>query len=242
MEHIFLAYANSEQSPLATLREEDAAVNKTLANRAGAGHFLIRRESFATIPDIAYYLTKDQAELVLFSYSGHAGHSELLLGDGPANANGIAQMLGRCPKLKLVLLNGCSTQGQVKALLDAGVPAVIATNAPVGDRAATQFAITFFQALSDHCRTIGQAFEDGIAAAQAQSASLLHAQTVRGMLKPAQAGQEASRALWRLHCRKESDLDWKLPEAPPSTGPAKTIHQQAEKIYNIDKIDNANFS
>jgi hypothetical protein len=242
MERIFLAYANSQQSPLPTLEEEDRQVHKTLARREASGHFKLHRESFAAITSIVEYLTLYQSELVLFSYSGHAGQGELLLGDEAANAAGIAQLLGRCPKLKLVLLNGCSTQGQVQALLGAGVPAVIATSAPVGDRAAAQFAITFFQALSDSRRAIGDAFEDGIAAAQVQSRQAIH----RGALVlDEEAGEGPRPALWGLYCREQGDLAWKLPEAPPEAPPAagaKIFHQQAEKIYNIENIDKADFS
>lgn len=246
MERIFLAYANSQQSPLPTLQEEDEQVHKALSRREADGHFRLHRESFATIANIAHYLTHYQAEIALFSYSGHAGHSELLLGDEAANAAGIAQLLGRCPKLRLVLLNGCSTRGQVDALLRAGLPAVIATSAPVGDRAAAQFAITFFQALSDNRRTIGQAFEDGIAAAQVQSHQALRAQIHRGVLAlDEEEGQALSPSLWGLYCREEGSLGWKLPEAAPDAPPAagaKIVHQQAEKIYNIENIDKADFS
>ena len=55
---------------------------------------------------------------------------------------------GNSAGLKLVFLNGCSTRPQVKRLLDAGVPAVIATARPIDDAVATEFAVAFYQALT----------------------------------------------------------------------------------------------
>ena len=47
-----------------------------------------------------------------------------------------------------MFLNGCSTRPQVKRLLNAGVPAVIATALPIVDQVATDFAVAFYQALT----------------------------------------------------------------------------------------------
>lgn len=246
MEMIFLSYANSRQHPLPTLQEEEEQVYKMLARREAERHFRLHRDAFTTIPRIAEYLALFQRDIALFGYSGHAGQNLLLLDDAEANAAGIAQLLSRCPQLKVVLLNGCSTRGQVSALRDQGVPVVIATSAPVGDRAAAQFAVTFFQSMSDSHRSIGEAFHDGIAAAQIQSGQSLRAETVRGALVLEEEEEEsAPRSLWGIYYREESDLEWKLPELQPDALPAvgaKTVHQQAEKIYNIEKIDKADFS
>ncbi|MEZ4471740.1 MAG: hypothetical protein R3F60_13265 [bacterium] len=46
-------------------------------------------------------------------------------------------MLSSQPGLQLVFLNGCSTEAQVRRLLDLGVPAVIATNRAIDDGVAT---------------------------------------------------------------------------------------------------------
>ena len=65
-----------------------------------------------------------------------------------AHAGGLAKMLGLSEQLQLIFLNGCATQGQVKALLDAGVKAVIATAAPINDAMATDFAGQFYSTLA----------------------------------------------------------------------------------------------
>lgn len=219
MHILFLSYANSQQDPLPTLQEEDGRVYQMLARREAERHFRLHRDSFTTIPRISEYLALFQDDIAVFHYSGHAGKSHLLLDEAEANAAGIAQLLGRCPNLKLAVLNGCSTKGQVEVLLEAGVPAVIATSAPVGDRTAAQFAITFYQAMADSHRSIGDAFEDAIASAQTQSGQALKAERARGIVLR-KDDRQAKEPLWGLYFREESDLEWKLPlaaYAPPAT-------------------------
>jgi hypothetical protein len=213
MDLLFLSYANSQQSPLATLQEEDERLYGTLSLRVGQRHFWLHRDSFTSIPSIAQYLVLHQDDIVLFHFSGHAERDKLLLhGDVAANAAGLAQLLGRCPKLKLVVLNGCSTRAQADALLQAGVPAVIATSAPVGDRTATQFAITFYQAMGDRHDNIRDAFQSAIGAAQAQSAQPLDAQLQRGVSLDEEDELDDA-PLWGLYYRDEGALEWKLPVA-----------------------------
>lgn len=167
MEIIFLAFANSRSEPLETLQYEDEEVYKILSRKVKEDEFHIHRSSFATVKEISEYLLLYQHQISIFLFSGHAGRDALVMeGEEKANAEGIAAQLGKCPNLKLVVLNGCSTQGQVETLLTEGVPTVVATNAPVEDKKASQFSISFFQALCEQQKTIKEAFNDGLAAAQ----------------------------------------------------------------------------
>ncbi len=161
MEVLLLAFANNREHPLPTLAGEYAALNKILSPRVLRQHFLSWSVSHATLDDIAYYLTLFRDRLGLFLYSGHAGRDVLLTEDGLTRASGIAHLLGQCRNLKVVVLNGCSTGGQVAALHAAGVPLVIATSAPVGDEIAAQFSARLFQALETGL-SVGEAFEQGI--------------------------------------------------------------------------------
>lgn len=168
MDILLLAFSNSRESPLPTLTEEYAAINKILSPRVLRQHFLSWAASHATLDDISYYLTLFRSRLRLFLFSGHAGRDRLLTEGGDSRAAGIAHLLGLCPKLQVVILNGCSTAGQVQALHEAGVPLVIATAAPVGDEAAMQFSKRLFQALEVGL-SLEEAFEQSIGAALAQA-------------------------------------------------------------------------
>ena len=110
-----------------------------------------RRKGLARAASTAVF-QKHRDRIAIFHFGGHADGDRLLLQSAfeprPAYAEGLATLLGQQRGLKLVFLNGCSTRPQVKRLLDAGVPAVIATARPIDDRVATEFAVAFYQALT----------------------------------------------------------------------------------------------
>ena len=212
MDILFLSFANQQAQPLPKLQEEDDAINRLLSPRAKQQHFLLHRDSFVTLDKLPSYLTLYRDDLVLFGFSGHAGRDALLLADGSAAGSGLAQMLGQCPKLKLVLLNGCSTGGQVAQLLEAGVPVVIATTAPVSDASAAFFSTHFFEALQQQF-TIREAFDMAKGAVDTKYTGIAWQAN-----RTVDLGGEstAAQGVWGLFHgpRHEHVLDWKLPVQP----------------------------
>ena len=85
--------------------------------------------------------------IVVFHYGGHANGKAIQLGDGEGYKEGLAKILGRLKKLKLVFLNGCATEDQVKILLKEGVKAIIATRVEIDDEAAYYFSKVFYEKL-----------------------------------------------------------------------------------------------
>ena len=223
MQKVFLAYANSRDQPLPTLQEEEEQVYRMLARREAERHFSLHRDAYTSIPKIAEYLALYQEDILVFHYSGHAEPGMLLLDDEAANAAGIAALLSRCPRLQLVVLNGCSTRSQVDRLLEAGLPAVIATSAPIGDRTATQFAVSFYQSLAEQHASLGEAFEAAIAAAQTQSEVQLMVEKRAGRPAAESVGESGR---WGLYYRDDSVLTWKLPLAAQAPDTAYTPNQQ----------------
>ena len=210
MDLIFLAFANRSDNPLPSLQKEDDLVYRMLDQRARKHHFRIHRDSFVTRDKLIDFLIKNRNELVVFHYSGHAGEDVLLLEDDKANAQGIATLLDQCPKLKLVILNGCATAGQVKRLHQLqSKPVVIATNAPVGDETATTFSINFYRAFSDQFTTLENAFNLGMGAAQTIAGTDLSPKKDVGFMGEV----EESEASWGLFSTSNYDLEWKLPIA-----------------------------
>ena len=210
---IFLAFANDATNPLPTLTKEDDEVNRLLSVRHARKHFDLHRDSHCTREKINEYLIRYKDELTVFLYSGHAERDRLLLEGESVNSEGIAAQLGRCPKLKLVVLNGCSTAGQMQALLELpNRPVVVGTSAPVNDQAATQFSISFFQSLSEQQSTVKQAFEAGLAAAKTVSGNPLRVVESRGV----GFMDEPEEGVWLLdvHPGYEHLYDWKLPAVP----------------------------
>ena len=148
---VLLAFANA-RGDLHTLRDEQRALQELFETLQRSGHCRLVFRPDITLEQLFEVLQEDRERLVLFHYGGHAGADRLMFdsgtGESPAFAGGLATLLGQCRGLKVVFLNGCSTGPQVKALLDAGVPAVIATARPIRDAVARDLAVAFYKALT----------------------------------------------------------------------------------------------
>jgi hypothetical protein len=159
---IFLAFANDKDSYLDKLKEESRRLNAALSDVDRKQYIKLLREESAQIEDIFKICTDYKDQLAIFHYAGHAGGTHLQLEGGSGDARGLAALLGEQENVKLVFLNGCSTKDQVKLLLDAGVPAVIATSVPIEDDKAVILSRQFYEALANR-RTIKQAFQLAVA-------------------------------------------------------------------------------
>ncbi len=141
---------------LRNLAEEQRRVRDAMAAAVDAGHCEVIERSNATVDDVFNVLqhARYRNRVAIFHYGGHAGGRGLLLetpaGEATvlAHAGALARFLGEQRGLELVFLNGCSTRGQVRGLLDAGVPAVIATSQRIDDEVATEFSARFYKSLA----------------------------------------------------------------------------------------------
>ena len=235
MSTVFLAFANSEKGSdgyLENLSIESTEVNNILRPYDAIGTLKVVREERATQDTIVNNIGHYRNDMIVFLYSGHAGSNALFLADGAANATGLAGLLGNCPNLKLVILNGCSTRGQVEALLDNNVPIVIATSRPVNDKKATVFCITFFKELSVHGKTIAEAFNMAIQAAKLDSPLATFDFFTRAIGR--KNSGPSTEPNWGLYCNDihESLLTtWRLPSKKVEIGECnKLINKALEKI------------
>lgn len=227
MKVIFLSYANSTSSPLQFLTEEDDANYGTLQKRAYQQHFFLHRDSHTSTQKISEYLSLYKDNIHLFLYSGHADRDHLFIEEEAARSEGICQMLSQCENLKLVVLNGCSTEGQVQALLDAGIPIVIGTSAPVNDQKAKDFSITFFQNLKEGA-SIESAFEMAIGAAQVSGQIEVNRGDFRGQLRPSLFASPT----WGLFYQEENKATLK------ETLPSYTIIPQPDNYQPNERLTN----
>ena len=239
MKTIYIAFANSDVNRLSFLNDEYDAVKSLLNVGNLNGDFILNNDPFVTTDKIITALRDDtfRNQLVLFLYSGHANGTQLLLEDNLVQADGIAGFLGRCQNLKLVILNGCSTAGQVDALLNQNIPVVIATSAPINDRRATQFSITFFQELTQKKSSIRESFTRAIEAAKVIT-------PIQFEISPRAIGhvQDATKPVWGLYYRENNEAlidTWRLPE---KTLEYKTNQYLENAIANIIKDYKKEFS
>lgn len=207
MQTLLFCFANNSTSPLKTLEKEFDNIDRLLDTRNNLKHFLKVPVPFASTESVARKINVYRDSLTIFHFSGHANDTVLQLEDTEAGAKGIAQLLGRCPNLKLVFLNGCSTKNHIKQLTALNIQAVIiATYAPVEDFIATQFSTAFYEALVNQ-KSLGEAIEEArlsIINAKADNLNLEKVNRALGMNK------EISKDQWYFYCPSPKHSQWKL--------------------------------
>lgn len=214
MDVLYFAFANNPQEPLDGLKREDAGINRLIEPMAANGNFRNVRDSFATLEFVADKLRTYRKELVLFHYSGHAGSDMLGLEDGSAYASGIAELLAACPRLQVVVLNACATQGQVDRLHQKGIPAVVATYRAVEDAQAVAFALQFYSSLAQ-LESLESAFKAACGFVQAKDNGLETEKTTRGLaLRQKSTGEVCWALLLAPH--SENVSGWKIIGAIPA--------------------------
>jgi len=211
---IFLSFANDKDDYLNSLQKEEDNIYRALQQAHDSGYIEIYNRGRATIDDIFAQFTRYRDRVVIFHYGGHASGSSLRLEDHDANSSGLAQLLGQQQNLKLVFLNGCSTQNQVQSLLEKGVKAVIATSVPIEDTKAVEFATQFYHSLANKA-TIGKAFEESVS--RLVTENKIDADTIsihRAM--DWKAHKKTEKMPWGLYVEDDSALSWKLPSVDKS--------------------------
>ncbi len=214
---IFLAFANDRDDQVGYLRnlpEEARRLRAALERAQRDGLCNLVERSNATLDDILDVFQDPQYRnrIAVFHYGGHANGYYLLLESAEgtptvAHAGGLAAFLGQQRGLQLVFLNACSTRRQVQGLLDAQVPAVIATSRAIEDRVAMNFARRFYQSLAGGA-SIRTAYREAEAAIRTA-----HGDDTRGLYW-SEAPSDAPWP-WALYLRDgaEAAAQWNLPEA-----------------------------
>jgi len=163
---VFADYDDTPKLQLRYLREEKEELEKMLYTLTGKGKLTGIVKKATDKKNVLNTLLELGGEVRLFHYAGHAGSLSLQLPQSKVRAEGLAGYIGNCPKLKLVVLNGCSTKGFVRELFErTGVAAVIATDNPAGDDACKEFSLTFYNLLlNSEFSTLEGAFNVAISA------------------------------------------------------------------------------
>jgi len=225
---VFFAFANDragEKRYLRNLAEEEQQVREALdkARRAGLCQVEVRYNATANTVWKVFLDPEFTGRIAVFHFGGHAGGSEIALetpegAPAEVHAEGLARFLGKQKGLQLVFLNGCSTAPQVRALLAAGVPAVIATERDIDDKIATDFAARFYQCLGAEA-PLSAAFEQAEAIVRSQVGD--RQEKVRSFA-PQRSGEAVVEWPWQLH-PKAGERSWKLGQRTGARNPAIDI-------------------
>ena len=172
---IFLAFANDRVDETAYLRnlpKELDGIRKALSQAQQAGLCEVVERSNLTIEQLldVFQDPHYKDRIAIFHYGGHANGYQLLLEahDGShasAHSGGLISFLSSQSSLKLVFLNGCSSQQQALELIESGVSSVIGTSQSINDDVAMALSIRFYKALGGGA-AIEKAWEEAIAEAK----------------------------------------------------------------------------
>lgn len=207
---VLLCSANQTQDQLSYPEKEVAEISRILRPLKKKGIIDIEQAYGASLESLSDIFLSYEDGISIYHYAGHADADSIFLQDRPAQARGLARILGEQKKLQLVFLNGCSTMGQVKTLFGAGVKAVIGTSVPVGDERAMKFSKAFYDALASG-RSIERAFNfaKGFIEADDSFAGTSAIEIVKNRGLSLRSNGEMP---WNLFVAEEeqSVLDWKL--------------------------------
>lgn len=219
---ILLTFTNHPGAYLPKIVAEQKAIKQALLDYADQNYLQVRDVEHASTEEVFYLVNRYHNRVAVWHYGGHADGQSLQLEREigvvqAAAARGIAGLLGTQKQLKLAFLNGCATRGQVKTLLDQGVPVVLATRASVKDETAQRFAAQFYEALGSGS-SIREAFQKARALleTEAKAPAIKAVEVNRDWL---QRTSKEEKLPWGLYWRAENAgvLDWKLPTESPLT-------------------------
>jgi WD40 repeat protein len=219
---ILLAFANDKQNTgagyLRGLTLERNAIRDALMKAEEYGLCQVLVEPDATVDRLfdIFQNPTYRDRIAIFHYGGHAESYSLLLesasgGKATAHSEGLVAFLAKQKSLRLVFLNGCSSQKQSEELVAAGLPAVIGTSQSINDTIATGLATRFYKGMAAGM-TIERAWTDAVDQTRTENktsdtASLF----VEGIL--GEPGE--STFPWELYTGESgaSSKAWNLPEA-----------------------------
>lgn len=154
---IFLAFANEQNDQTRYLRglaKEQILLKEALESAVDADLCELIVESNASVKSIinTFQKKKYRDRIAIFHYGGHADGYQLLLesieGENVvAHGEGLVSFFSKQKGLRLIFLNGCSTQQQAMDLVKAGIPAVIGTSSSIDDDIATRLAVRFYSSV-----------------------------------------------------------------------------------------------
>ncbi len=155
---IFTTFANNYESKtdyLRNLSKEQTRIREVLTPAINEGLCELVQRANVTLKQIVdvfqdkYYRNR----ISIFHYAGHANSYQLLVetlekGVFKVNSKGLTKIFSQEKSLKLVFLNGCSTELQARDLIKSKIPIVIGTSSIINDYVATQLSVRFYSALA----------------------------------------------------------------------------------------------
>ncbi|TAH19689.1 MAG: CHAT domain-containing protein [Cytophagales bacterium] len=213
---IFLAFANDKVDNARYLRNlpvEQSQIREALASAQDAGLCQIVERNNASLEDIFNIFQKYKDQIAIFHYGGHADGYQLILetaeGNQHVHAGGLVSFLVGQKGLKLVFLNGCSTQQQSLELSQSGISAVIGTSNSIDDTVATNLSVRFYKGMGKGL-SLERAWNESLDVIRMEKGT-----NMRGLFRKSKEETEVIDAFpWNLYIREGSEIvkQWNLPD------------------------------
>ena len=209
----FANYYKKDEDYLPNLPEEARQITENLKPAEKAGLCQVVVLHYATLEDVINAFHEYNNRIILFHFAGHANAYSLIL-ENPFREmdrlfmKGFAGFLATRNNLKVVFLNGCSTNSQSQMLIEQGISAVITTHKDISDEVARLFATSFYKAIGIG-RNIEEAYKEAVAIIRSQE----NYQNTRGLYKQ-QTSFKNNNNPWnrQYHPQKEDIAFLNLPD------------------------------
>lgn len=214
---ILVAMSTPKDLPWLDSEEEWRVLQHALRSLIKAGAVTLERLNMVSLHDLQRTLRRGSYHVL--HYIGHSTFDDesnegtviFCATSGaavPVRARDLATVLGDTPSLRLVVLNGCNGSrssptdlfaGAAQALVQRGVPAVVAMNDMISNQAAIALTREFYAALAD-----GQPVDAALAEARKAIATQMRSLewAVPRLVMHAVTGQ-----LWEIHAARSSKED-----------------------------------
>ncbi|MGC3946333.1 MAG: CHAT domain-containing protein [Chryseolinea sp.] len=234
---VMLAYfAQRPQEYLQYLEKERRQVSESCFY--GEFTFISRSGDEATIEQLMQDVNERRDDIVAFHYSGHADSTRIFFENETGSATGLANLLGKCPNLRFVFLNGCSTRDQVTALFANNIRIVIASYYRIADLEAYVFSRQFYTQLFKKNTSMIDAFRSAIVdlASKEQWRAVLPESLTgnESSIQPVHyrgIGREVSEQVWGIFTSIENDPILKAKQWLPG----KRLKVQLERAYTCGR-------
>ncbi len=143
MEFFFGIFENDKQNHLPNLEDEKIALDECLRPLQVEGQMAITLDNDVGLRVLLDKLRDYQNVITIFHFSGHHHTDYIKTNDSELDDEDLISFLNNCPKLKLVVINGCSSEPILERLEN--VPIKIGTTEAVYDLYAKEFAIQFYK-------------------------------------------------------------------------------------------------
>jgi hypothetical protein len=222
------------------LSEEVSKIQAGLSLSDGRDRFTVVSQGAVRPDDLRRALLRHKPNLVHFSGHG-TGDQGLIFEDDAGKAkrvsgDALARLFRLCPSVECVLLNACYSQAQANSI-GQHINYVVGMNDALGDRAAIEFAVGFYDALG-YGRSVPEAYEFGLSAITLEGIDEMATPILQIRAGLERAGLGIERQGQREDQRKDQGIDQRIELKEPATETAASgASKGKEASFDLNPVE-----